>query len=75
MSDILLLGGILLCLASVVLAVVQLLQTRPPRAAVILLVFGIAAIFAAAYLGPQPFSFEEIPQAWGRVTGGATTTP
>ena len=35
----------------------------------------VAAIFAAAYLSPQPFSLEQIPQAWARLTGGATTTP
>lgn len=73
MSDLLLLGGIALCLISIVVALVQLLQTRPPRAAAILLVLGIAAIFAAAYLGPQPFSLEQIPQAWGRLVGGVTT--
>ncbi|WP_374301581.1 hypothetical protein [Paracoccus sp. (in: a-proteobacteria)] len=75
MSDLLLLGGIALCLISVVVAVVQLLQTQPPRAAAIMLVLGIAAVFAAAYLGPQPFSLEQIPQAWARLSGGLTTTP
>ena len=35
----------------------------------------IVAIFAAAYLSPQPFSLEQIPQGWARLTGGATTTP
>ena len=47
MSDLLLLGGIALCLLSVIVAVVQLLRTQPPRAAAILLVLGISAIFAA----------------------------
>jgi hypothetical protein len=75
MSDYLLLGGIALCLLSIVVAVVQLLQTRPPRAAAIMLILGIAAIFAAAYLSPHPFSPEQIPQAWARLTGGATTAP
>ena len=75
MSDLLLLGGIALCLLSVIVAVVQLLRTQPPRAAAILLVLGIAAIFAAAYLAPQSFTLEQIPQAWARLTGGATTTP
>lgn len=75
MSDLLLLGGIALCLLSVIVAVVQLLRTQPPRAAAILLVLGIAAIFAAAYLSPQSFTLEQIPQAWARLTGGATTTP
>ena len=40
MSDLLLLGGIALCLISVLVAVVQLLRTQPPRAAAILLVLG-----------------------------------
>lgn len=75
MSDLLLLGGIALCLLSVIVAVVQLLRTHPPRAAAIMLVLGVAAIFAAAYLGPQPFSLEQIPQAWARLADGATTTP
>jgi hypothetical protein len=75
MSDYLLLGGIALCLLSVIVAVVQLLQTRPPRMAAILLILGIVAIFAAAYLSPQPFSLGQVPQAWARLTGGATTTP
>jgi hypothetical protein len=75
MSDYLLLGGIALCLLSILIAVVQLLQTRPPRAAAIALVLGIAAIFAAAYLSPEPFSLDQIPQAWARLTGRATTTP
>ena len=72
MSDLLLLGGIALCLLSVVVAVAQLLRTQPPRAGAILLILGIAAIFAAAYLSPQPFSLEQIPQAWGRLTGAVT---
>ena len=72
MSDLLLLGGIALCLISVLVAVVQLLRTQPPRAAAILLVLGVAAIFAAAYLAPEPFGLEQIPQAWARLVGGAT---
>lgn len=72
MSDLLLLGGIALCLLSVVVAVAQLLRTQPPRAGAILLILGIAAIFATAYLSPQPFSLEQIPQAWGRLTGAVT---
>ena len=72
MSDLLLLGGIALCLISVLVAIVQLMRTQPPRAAAILLVLGIAAIFAAAYLSPQPFTLEQIPQAWARVAGGTT---
>lgn len=75
MSDLLLLGGIALCLLSVIVAVVQLLRTQPPRAAAILLVLGIAALFAGAYLSGEPFSLARIPQVWARLAGGATATP
>ena len=75
MSDLLLLGGVLLCLLSVIVAVVQLLRTQPPRAAAILLVLGIAAILAGAILNPQQFSLDQIPQAWERVTDGIATAP
>lgn len=70
MSDILLLGGILLCVLSVIFAVVQLLRVEPPRTAVILLILGIVAMFAGAWLNPQPFTAEEIPAAWGRLAEG-----
>ncbi|TBN43795.1 hypothetical protein EYE42_01270 [Paracoccus subflavus] len=75
MSDLLLLGGVLLCLMSIIVAVVQLLRTQPPRAGAILLVLGIAAIFAGAYLNPQPFSLNQLPLAWDRVTDGIATAP
>ena len=74
MSDLLLLGGVALCLLSVIVAVVQLLRTQPPRAAAILLVLGIAAIFAGVYLGGEDFSIDQIPAAWDRVIG-TTPTP
>ncbi len=73
MSDLLLLGGIALCLLSVIVAVVQLLRTQPPRAAAIMLVLGIAALFAGSYLSPEPFRLAQIPQAWARLTGGTVT--
>ncbi|AUH33433.1 hypothetical protein [Paracoccus tegillarcae] len=70
MSDFLLLGGIALCILSVIYAVIQLMRVQPPRAAVIMLILGIVAMFAGAYLSPQPFTVEEIPAAWSRLTGG-----
>lgn len=70
MSDFLLLGGIALCVLSVIVAVIQLIRVEPPRAAVILLILGIIAMFGGAYLGPQPFTVEEIPAAWARVISG-----
>lgn len=69
MTDYLLLAGVALCLISVVAAVVQLLQTQPPRAAVITLIIGIVAIFAAAYLDPEPFQPTDVLAAWDRVSG------
>ncbi|MBM3603974.1 MAG: hypothetical protein FJX25_04275 [Alphaproteobacteria bacterium] len=70
MSDLLLLLGVALCLLSVVLAVVQLLRTQPPRAAAICFVAGIAALLAGAWLNPAPFAPGDIPAAFEQVTGG-----
>ena len=75
MSDYLLLAGVALCVISVVLAVVQLLQSVPPRAAVITLILGIVAIFGGAYLNPEPFQVTDIAQAWDRVSTDAMTPP
>lgn len=70
MSDLLLLAGVALCLLSVVLAVIQLMQTHPPRAAVLALLGGIVLLFAGAYIDPEPFSPADIPAALETVTGG-----
>ncbi|MBU3030831.1 hypothetical protein [Paracoccus marinaquae] len=71
MIDFLLLGGVALCVLSLIYAVVQLLQAQPPRAAMITLILGIVAIFAAAYLQPEPFKLQDIGAAWDRVASGA----
>lgn len=68
MSDYLLLAGVALCLISVVAAVVQLLQTQPPRGAVITLILGIVLIFAGAFTNPDPFKPQDIASAWTRIT-------
>lgn len=73
MTDYLLLAGVALCLISVVLAVVQLMQTQPPRAAAVALVFGIALIGAGAWLSPDPFQPGDVLAAWDRVTQGSAT--
>lgn len=71
MSDLLLLAGVALCVLSVVLAVVQLLQTRPPRAAALAFLGGVVLLFAGAWMNPQPFSPADIGTALQSVTGGA----
>lgn len=73
MSDFLLLGGIALCLLSVIFAVIQLLRLEPPRTAIIMLILGIVAMFAGASLAPEPFTLQEIPAAWARMTGGTAS--
>lgn len=73
MSDLLLLGGVALCVLSIILAVIQLLRTEPPRAAAITLILGIAAILAAAYLVPDPVGVTDLAGAWARVTGTAVS--
>ena len=70
MTDILLLGGVALCVLSVLVAVVQLLRTEAPRAAAILLVLGIVGILGSALLdGPTEISVAGINDAWDRLTG------
>lgn len=69
LSDFLLLAGVALCVISVIVAVVQLLQTVPPRGAVITLILGIVLIFAGAYTAPKTFHPRDILSAWSRVTG------
>lgn len=75
MTDFLLLGGIALCVISVVLAVVQLLRLQPPRAAAVTLIVGIVLILAAAYLDPQPFQVSDIGEAWTQVTETVQENP
>ena len=70
MSDLLLLAGVALCLLSVVLAVVQLLQTQPPRAAILALLGGIVLLFAGAWMDPTPFRVQDLGQAWQRLMAG-----
>lgn len=74
MTDYLLLAGVALCLISVVAAIVQLLQTQPPRGAVITLILGIVAIFTAAYLDPAPFQPQDVLSAWENLSSEATQT-
>ena len=71
MSDLLLLGGVVLCALSVIIAVVQLIRMEPPRVAAILLVLGIAGMFAGAQMAPNPFQLADISAAWDRLQGAA----
>jgi uncharacterized membrane protein YccC len=69
MTDLLLLAGVLLCLLSLPLAVVQLLRLQPPRGAAVAFVLGILLVFASAWLNPDPFRVQDVPAAFGRVIG------
>ena len=71
MSDYLLLAGVALCVISIIVVVVQLLQTQAPRAGAILLILGIVAIFSAAYTSDAALTPETVLGAWDRVTGTA----
>lgn len=70
MSDYLLLGGVVLGAVSILAALVQLLQSQPPRGSVITLIFGAVLIFAGAYLSPEPFQPQNVVAAWERVSAG-----
>lgn len=70
MSDLLLVAGAALGVLSVILAIVALARTRPPRGAAIALVAGIAALAAGAWLDPTPFRIPDIAEAWARLIAG-----
>lgn len=70
MSDLLLVSGAALGVVSVILAIVALAQTRPPRGAAIALIVAIAAIAAGAWLDPTPFRIPDIAEAWNRLIAG-----
>ena len=70
MSDILLLLGAALCLLSVLMALVSVMLTQPPRAAAIALVLGIVAMFAGAQLSQGPFGVETLTGAAQRLADG-----
>ena len=55
MSDILILLSTALMALSVILAIASLARTEPPRGAAIAFVFGLAALFAGAWIDPPPF--------------------
>ncbi|WP_378946148.1 hypothetical protein [Paracoccus sp. R86501] len=71
-ADLLLLGGIALCLLSVVLAVVQLARTQAPRAAILVFVAGILVLVFGASVDPDPFHPDDVVSAFQRVTAFAT---
>lgn len=70
MTDILLLLGTGLCVLSILLAVVSLARTEPPRMAAAALVFGLGAIFLAAWLDPAPLGVQDVGAAWSRLLSG-----
>lgn len=70
MTDILLLLGTGLCLLSLLLAVISLARTEPPRGAAAAFVFGIGAILLAAWLDPAPFRVQNVEAAWSRLLSG-----
>lgn len=70
MSDILLLLGAALCALSVLMAIVSVLRTQPPRAAAITLVLGLALMFSGARMAPEPFGVETLSGAAQRLVDG-----
>ena len=70
MSDILLLLGAALCALSVLMAIVSLLRTQPPRGAAIALVLGIVLMFAGAQLSQGPLGVETLSGPAQRLIDG-----
>lgn len=69
MADLLLLLGAGLCVLSVIAAAVSLLQTRPPRAAAILLTAGIGLLALTAWLEPGSVGLPQLQAAWRGLFG------
>ncbi len=70
MTDILILLGTAAVALSIVLLVVALARTEPPRGAAVAAVAGIAAIVAAAWMDPTPFQVHDLGLAWQRLLRG-----
>ena len=73
LSDLAVLAGVALAALSVVLAVVALAQTRPPRGGALALVAGIALFGLGAWASTQPVTPAMICDAWTRVTSTKET--
>jgi len=70
MIDILLLAGVALCAVSVVLAILAVIRTEPPRAAAIALVLGLVLMFGGTALDDRPLGLNTLAQSWSRLTSG-----
>lgn len=68
-EDILMLAGLALCALAVVMGVVQLARTEPPRGAAILLVLGVAVLLGSVILGGAVPSIEAVTGAVTRLSG------
>ena len=73
MSDVLLLVGMALCALSVLMAIVAVARTQPPRAGAIALVLGIALLFGGAKLSDEPFGVGTLTGAAQRLIDGQVT--
>lgn len=73
LSDLAVLAGIALAVLSVVLAVVALAQTRPPRGGALALVAGIVLFGLGAWASTQPITPAMVCDAWTRVTSTKQT--
>lgn len=70
MSDILLLLGAALGALSVLMAIVSVMRTQPPRAAAIALVLGVVLMFAGVWMSERPFGVETLTGAAQRLVDG-----
>lgn len=70
MADLLIIVGSGLCVLSILLAIIAVMQTRAPRGAAIALLLGLAAIFVAAKADPAAVSVGGTIDAWKRLFAG-----
>ncbi|MDO5621155.1 MAG: hypothetical protein Q4G24_06770 [Paracoccus sp. (in: a-proteobacteria)] len=70
MSDLALILGTALCALSVPVAVISALLLRPPRAAAVMMILGLAGLGAGAWLAKTPTAALDLPAAWARLIAG-----
>lgn len=73
MIELLLLGGSALCVISIVMAVIAVVQTRAPRGAAIALMLGIIGLAVAAKNDPAAVTPDNVVATWQRMIRGELT--
>lgn len=73
MIDLLLLAGSALCVISIIMAAIAVVQTRAPRGAAIALMLGITLLLVGAKMEPAAVTPDNVMTTWQRMLRGEIT--